>query len=128
MSGALDSKANLEASDCILIEGEDNCDGKSSGALDSKATLEHSEDLRMIQEQLRQFNDVSITERQSIIRDHLQGSAARLDESYSLNGKRALLQPEDSTPQVVDLQERLECMNLASAEPPLELKDQCSDS
>ena len=34
----------------------------------------------MIQEQLRQFNDVSINERQSIIKDHLEASATRLEQ------------------------------------------------
>ena len=35
----------------------------------------------MIQQQLRTFNDVSIDERQSIIKNHLEGSGGRLDQS-----------------------------------------------
>jgi len=35
----------------------------------------------MIQQQLRTFNDVSIDERQSIIKNHLEGSGDRIDKS-----------------------------------------------
>ena len=48
-----------------------------SGILHSDA----EEDLKMIQQQLRTFNDVSIDERQSIIKNHLEGSGGRLDQS-----------------------------------------------
>ena len=44
-----------------------------SGILHSDA----EEDLKMIQEQLRTFNDVSINERQSVIKDHFECSAKR---------------------------------------------------
>ena len=48
-----------------------------SGNLHSDA----EEDLKMIQQQLRTFNDVSIDERQSIIKNHLEGSGGGLDQS-----------------------------------------------
>ncbi len=46
-----------------------------SGILHSDA----EEDLKMIQQQLRTFNDVSINERQSVIKNHLEGSANGLN-------------------------------------------------
>ena len=49
---------------------------EDSGILHADA----EDDLRMIQEQLRQFNDVSINERQSIIKDHLEASASRMEQ------------------------------------------------
>ena len=56
----------------------------------------------MIQEQLRQFNDVSINERQSIIKDHLEASATRLEQQQQSSSSLVMKQSCDESDQTLD--------------------------